>query len=320
MATLHMTPWLVVGALIIGVFIGILTGLFGVGGGFLITPLLNVMLGVPMPVAVGTGALQILGTATAGLFRRRHDGQVDYKMALVLFGGNVVGVRLGDGLVQWLKGLGALNVGGEAVPAVEFVIQLVFVVILAAIAGWLCYDTSRPQKDAEPEGVFSRIRIPPYTEFAVRQRPQQAVPAERGVGLFRADIAAKVPVYRRMSVPVMAYLGLCLGFLTGLLGIGGGVIIVPALLYLVGMSAHRAAATSLAIVWLSSFVAVISKVPQGDTSLALAVPLLLGGTAGLQLGVTICNRTSATRLKRYFAYVVIAAMVVVLGEVITTVV
>lgn len=291
-ASLEVTPWLILGALVIGSGVGVLTGLFGVGGGFLITPLLNALLGVPMPIAVGTGALQILGTTTAGLYRRRREGQVDYKMALVLFGGNLVGVQLGDALVQWMKGLGSVTINGAAVPAVDLVIQLVFVVLLGAIAGWLWYDARRPQGGAAPVGLFARIPLPPYAEFPTLDRP-------------------------RLSLPVMSYFGLCLGFLTGLLGIGGGVVLVPGLLYLVGMRAHAAAATSLAIVWLSSFVSVITKVSQGDASVTLVVPLLVGSTVGLQLGVTICNRLSATALKRYFALVVVAACLLVLGKVLT---
>lgn len=292
MSGFQMTPLIALGALAIGAGVGVLTGMFGVGGGFLITPLLNVLLGVPMPIAVGTGAMQILGTTTAGLYRRRHEGQVDYKMALVLFGGNFVGVRLGDAVIQWLKGLGDLTVRGEAVSAVDFVIQIVFVVILAGISAWLIYDTSRNHADDTPvEGLFGRLPVPPLTGF---------------------DSLGG----RKMSVPVLSYFGLGIGFLTGLLGIGGGVVLVPALLYLVGMSVHCCAATSLAMVWLSSFAGVITKTSSGDANLALVIPLLIGGTAGLQVGVTVCNRMSGASLKRYFVIVVLAAMLLVLIDLI----
>ncbi len=288
----QMTPLLFLGALILGAGVGVLTGLFGVGGGFMMTPLLNVVLGVPMPIAVGTGAMQILGTATAGLYRRRRDGLVDYKMAVMLFGGNLVGVQLGDAIVQWLKRLGTVILGGEPVPAVEIVIQIVFVVMLTAITGWLWYDTSRNGATEEAtEGLFSRLAIPPFTRFATLDTP-------------------------RMSIPVMSYFGLVLGFLTGLLGIGGGVVLVPALLYLVGMRAHPASATSMAMVWLASLVAVVTKVASGDASLALVIPLLVGGSVGLQVGVTVCDRMSASRLKRYFGLVVLAATLLVAGKVV----
>ena len=88
------TPAVYLGALAIGLGIGALTGMFGVGGGFLVTPLLNVLLGVPMPFAVGTGLLQVLGTTSSGIYLRRKSGLMDLKLAVTLFGGNTVGVWL----------------------------------------------------------------------------------------------------------------------------------------------------------------------------------------------------------------------------------
>ena len=276
-----------IGALIIGTSIGILTGMFGVGGGFLITPLLNIVLGVSMPIAVGTGVMQILGVSTAGLYRRRNEGQTDYKMAVVLFGGNFVGVRLGAATLGWLSSMGTLTLHGEQVPAVDFILLCVFIVVLAAIAGWVFYDTSRNKTEETGQvGLFSRIKLPPYTEFPTLDSP-------------------------RLSVIVMSYFGLALGFLTGLLGIGGGVILVPAFIYLVGMRTHCASATSLAMIWLSSVVGTITHASYGNTDMTLAIPLLLGGAAGLQIGVGFCSRLDGIKLRRYFAFVVLAALLLV---------
>jgi hypothetical protein len=282
------------GALIMGVCVGVLTGLFGVGGGFLITPLLNVLLGVPMPVAVGTGVVQILGVSTAGLYRRRNDGCIDYKMAVVLFGGNYVGVTLGARLLAWLGRLGTIIVTGEAVPAVDLIVLVIFLVLLTAIAAWLWYDTSRTSGDDESSrvGWFSRLAIPPYTRFETLDKP-------------------------RMSLPIICYFGVAMGFMAGLLGIGGGVILVPGLIYLVGMRTHRATGTSLAMVWLSSFLATITHAGLGNVDLGLAVPLLLGGTIGLQAGVNICSRLGGNSLRRYFTLVVLAAALLVAARLVT---
>jgi len=279
------------GALVVGAAIGVLTGLFGVGGGFLITPLLNVLLGVPMPIAVGTGAMQILGVSAAGLYRRRRSGETDYKVALVLFGGNYVGVRLGAALLAWLGGLGTVRLNGREVAAVDVTLLVVFAVVLAGIAFSLAFDASRRADDGPCDGLFAHIHCPPYTEFPTLTRP-------------------------RLSLVAMSYLGLALGFLTGLLGIGGGVILVPALIYLVGMRAHQAAATSLALIALSSFVAVIIHAGAGNTDLRLAVPLLVGGSVGVQLGATLCDRCNGRQLTRSFVYVVAGALLIVLGKLI----
>ena len=164
---------ILVGALILGGAVGVLTGMFGVGGGFLITPLLNVVLGVPMPIAVGTGSMQILGVSTAGIYRRRGANQTDYKMATVLFGGNFVGVRLGATALESLGNMAPLTFGNTSVPAVEFIALCIFLVILAGIAGWLWYDTSRNKlPPAVRVGLFSRIKLPPYTDFPMLERPR----------------------------------------------------------------------------------------------------------------------------------------------------
>ncbi len=277
------------GALAIGASIGVLTGMFGVGGGFLITPLLNVLLGVPISIAVGTGVVQILGVSTAGIYRRRGEGLIDYKMALILFGGNYVGVRLGARTLGWLNGLESISLGSRRAPAGEVYTLLIFAVLLIGIAVWMFLDTSRSHTEEPPQGLFARVRLPPYTHLA-------------SVG--------GTP----LSIPVLSYFGLALGFLTGLLGIGGGVILLPALVYLVGMRTHCAAATSLVIVWLTSFVATITHSLAGNTDLLLAVPLLVGGSLGLQVGVNVCNRTGGARLRRYFCFVVLAAVVLIVGK------
>lgn len=277
------------GALAIGAGIGILTGMFGVGGGFLITPLLNVLLGVPISIAVGTGVVQILGVSTAGIYRRRGEGLIDYKMALILFGGNYVGVRLGARTLAALNALASLSLDGRQVPAGEVYTLLIFAVLLIGITAWMFIDTSRSQAEEPQRGFFARLRIPPYTRFSsVGETP--------------------------LSIPVLSYFGLVLGFLTGLLGIGGGVILLPALVYLVGMRTHCAAATSLVIVWLTSCVATITHSLAGNADLLLAVPLLVGGSLGLQLGVNLCNRTRGARLRRYFCFVVLAAVVLILAK------
>jgi hypothetical protein len=139
-------------------------------------------------------------------------------------------------------------------------------------------------------GLFARIKLPPYTDFPTLEKP-------------------------RLSIIVVSYFGLLLGFLTGLLGIGGGVILFPALVYLMGMRTHPAAATSLALIWLSSFVATISHTVAGNTDLRLAIPLLVGGTAGVQIGISLCKRLAGLRLRRLFGLVILAAIVLVAAKV-----
>lgn len=161
------------GALLIGSLVGVLTGMFGVGGGFLITPLLNIVLGVPMPIAVGTSAIQILGVSTNALYERRHEERPALKMAIVLFGGNFVGVLLGASLLSYLARLGSLSFGGNTIAIVDLVLLLTFLPLLLGIAYWLYRDTRRnPASPIIRIGWFAKLKIPPYTQFTALELPQ----------------------------------------------------------------------------------------------------------------------------------------------------
>jgi uncharacterized membrane protein YfcA len=275
------------GALLIGSLVGVLTGLFGVGGGFLITPLLNIVLGVPMQIAVGTSAVQILGVSTSALYDRRYAEKPALKMAIVLFGGNFVGVQLGVALLGYLAKLGNLRFGEHMIAVVDLALLLVFLPLLIGIAWWLYHDTRKnPKSPVMRVGWFSKLRLPPYTKFPGLESPQ-------------------------LSIIVMVYFGLCLGVLTGLLGIGGGVLLLPSLVYLVGLRTRRAISTSLLMVWLTSIVAVVTQTLAGNVHLELAIPLLVGGAVGVRVGSRLCVHLSGTWLRRSFVYVVLLAAVLV---------
>lgn len=268
---------------------GALTGLFGVGGGFLITPLLNMLVGLPMPIAVGTSVMNILGVSTAGLYWRRKSNLADYKMAFVLFGGNATGVYLGAQVLKSLEKKGDLLLNGVPIAAADFYSLVAFLFLLLFIFIWMFLETRRAKPRQVRIGLFAKIHIPPYTAFRGLEAP-------------------------RLSIPVLSYFGFLLGFLTGLLGVGGGIILLPALVYLVGMGTHRAVVTSLVMVWLSSFVAVITHAAYGNFDIPVLLVLLVGGSAGFQLGMSLCAKLDGLHLRRYFCYVVLGVIVMVCGR------
>ncbi len=282
----------ILGGFAIALAAGLLTGLFGVGGGFLVTPLLNVVLGLPMPVAVGTGVMNILGVSTAGLYWRRKSNLADYKLAIMLFGGNATGVYFGSRTLESLKARGTLNLNGTPVVAADFYTLLILLVLLVAIFVWMFLETRRPARPSVRIGLFSHIKIPPYANFRSLESP-------------------------RLSIPVLAYFGLAAGYLTGLLGVGGGIILLPALVYLVGMRTHRAIVTSLLMIWLTSFVAAITHSYRGNSDLLVLMTLLVGGSIGFQVGMTISRKLDGTKLRRYFCYVVLGVALMVLGRLIS---
>src|SRR5437899_2681697 len=120
--------------LALGLVVGFVSGMFGVGGGFMLTPLLNVVLGVPYPVAVGSGLCQMIGTATSAFLRHRELGQGEPRVDWLMLGGSLVGVHLGTDVLRALSHIETWSVNGHAVPAVKMVLQPAYILLLLATA------------------------------------------------------------------------------------------------------------------------------------------------------------------------------------------
>ncbi len=276
------------GGLIIGAGIGVLTGIFGVGGGFLLTPALMILLGVSGAEAVGTGLAAILVNSTLGLFRRKGSGTVDVKLALTMASGSIIGVFIGFFMLEALKDVPEITVLGKPQQPVQYVLLWLFLMLLSGIAALLYWDCQRNagQSPNIRVGLLAKLKIPPYMHFSSLEQTGLSVPGLAGIGLF-------------------------IGILTGLLGIGGGVTVLPALVYLAGQRTVKAAGTSLLLVWISSLAAVILKSGAGDISLLLMLVLLAGGIAGTAFGTKIGLKLAGPRIRLYFVYVVLAAILMV---------
>lgn len=284
-AQMEFSTIILIGSGVIGFVVGALTGVFGVGGGFLMTPALMIILGIPAPIAVGTGLATILPNSSFAMFRRRGSKTVDVKLALTISAGSVVGVLFGSQIMEVLKDAPKILILGREQDALQYSLLCTFLVLLACIAGYLFYDYKRnggksPQKRI---GMLARLKLVPYMHFASLEEP-------------------------RLSVLALLVLGFLIGTLTGLMGVGGGVVMLPSLIYLVGQRTGKAAGTSLLLVWISSLVAVVRKGAAGQISLCLFLALLAGGIAGTFIGTKIGLKLSGPRIRLYFVYVVIAAI------------
>ena len=262
----------------IGLGIGVLTGFFGVGGGFLVVPILNVVLGINYELAVGSSLSFIIGTSFAGLLIQRKLGNVHFRVAGYIVAGSVIGAILGDSLQMFL--LHGLAGGDEALFTV-FMHSIFMVVLVATI--FSMRSSGHEKKQAAP--LLTKIGPPPK---------------------FQIDEWGPLG----FSIPGAFIVGLLIGVFTGLLGIGGGVLLVPVLLGLFGLTHAKAAGTSLAIVCATSIVAVIKKgfsdVPK--VSLPLTIVLLVASVIGVQIGIYFVRKASGTSFRRYFIYVLLAAI------------
>ena len=275
--------WTTLAAL--GLFVGIITGLFGVGGGFIVTPMLNVLVGIPYDTAVGSGLCFIVGTSAGGLEEHWRMGNLDIRAIALISCGSMIGTIFGDMLQSFIIHTVA---GGNPLIFTE-IMHVCFLIILL-LTGWLVWTNRGGER--KHKSLLQRFALPPLVNLHVSRRDGVSLPGLLGIGLG-------------------------VGVLVGLLGVGGGVLFVPILLLVVGLEAHHAVGTSLGVVFLSAIVGTIVKGLNDQISITVVAALLITSAIGVQIGAWLCMKLSANRLKKYFAIIVLVAAVIVGIDLIT---
>jgi len=258
--------------------IGFLSGLFGVGGGFLMTPML-IFIGVPPAVAVGTEANQIVAASVSGVLAHWRRGNVDFKMGLVLLLGGFAGSTLGVMLFSFLRGLGQI----------DLVISLSYVIFLGAIGSLMLYESAK----------------------TMRQR--KTAPGQRRK-LHQHTWVHGLPLkmrFRRSKLYISALLPLSIGFLVGVLaaimGVGGGFVMVPAMIYLLGMPTNVVIGTSLfQIIFVTANVTFLQAYANQTVDVVLALMLLTCAVIGAQFGARAGAKLHGEELRGLLALMVLA--------------
>lgn len=279
---------------LVGLFIGYVAGMFGVGGGFLLTPMLIYVFDVPAPIAVSSALCQKCGTSIASFLKYRHLRRGDPRIDMVMLGGSLIGVDAGTRLLGYLSRLGDWSIGeGPRVPAVNVVLDVLFILLLSGVAAYTFREAWRARAQSVPRGdrtipgpLVTRVRIPPYVDLPAVQ-------------------------LKRVSVPMLAYLGFVLGAASGLMGIGGGVLFMPVLLYGFGLSAHNAAGTGVLLLFVTVSVGTFEQALHGYVSLELALAILIGSSIGSQLGAITTHYLRNRTLRLVFALLVSAAALMI---------
>ena len=280
------------GGSLLGFVVGIMTGIFGAGGGFIITPALNIFLGLPMNLAVGTSACQVLGAAGFSFMHNFDKKLSGLKLALLIGIGVPVGVVIGTSVVNKLEKLPHLTIYGKDVNAVNFILLATFAVLLLFISAWMLFDSfylrrhHSEEDEKNHKGLLTGLKIPPYARC-------ETIPAGQA------------------SVLLLISTGLLMGFLSGLLGIGGGVIMMPLLFYVIGQEAKFAVKTSIMLILMSGLFATISHAMAHNIDYYMVMFLIPGAFFGSRIGTAIHKKISSKSLRKYFAFVVLAAMLMV---------
>lgn len=265
----------------LGLGVGLLSGMFGVGGGFLTTPLL-IVYGIPPTVAAASAASQVTGASVSGVFAHVRRGGVDFKMGGVLVTGGLVGSLAGAWLFRVLQEAGQI----------DLVIGVVYVLMLGSIGGSMA-------REALSAILQARAGLPP------KPRKRRHHPLVASLPLRTRFYASGL--YISPFAPLL--LGFFIGVLTMLLGIGGGFILVPAMIYLLGMATGVVIGTSLfQTLFVTAAATVIHATTTRAVDIVLAGLLLLGSVVGAQLGARL-----ATRVKPEWLRLALSVIVLLVG-------
>ena len=260
----------------LGGLVGVLSGMFGVGGGFLMTPLLF-FIGIPPAVAVATEANQIVASSFSGVLAHLKRKNVDFKMGGVLLIGGLIGAGLGVFIFNYLKSMGQ----------VDLLVKLCYVVFLGIVGGLMFIESLGALRNAKKSNGLIKKRskrtLIHVLPFKMRFRVS---------GLY---ISAIPPVL----------VGILVGILAAIMGVGGGFIMVPAMIYLLGMPTRVVVGTSLfQIIFVTAFTTMLHATTNFTVDIVLAVLLLVGGVIGAQFGTMIGSKLKAEQLR-----ILLAAMV-----------
>jgi hypothetical protein len=271
-AEMPVSIWLIVG---LGGAVGFLSGMFGVGGGFILTPFL-MFFGIPPAVAVATQSVQLVATSFSSVITHWRNGHVDFKMGGYLLAGGLTGSVLGIFIFNELKARGQ----------VDLLISLSYVILLTAIGGLMLWESvatvrrggdrgHRPGSHTWMHGLPFKVRYP------------------------------KSRLYISSIPPVV--LGFLIGILSSIMGVGGGFILVPAMIYLLRMPTAIVVGTSLfQVVFVAAFSTFLHAVTNHTVDAVLAALLILGGVVGAQIGVRVGQKIKADELRLILALMIIA--------------
>ncbi len=274
----------------LGIAVGLLSGIFGVGGGFLMTPLL-IMMGIPPTVAAASDSNQIVGASTSGTLAHFKLGNVDFKMGLLLLVGGVLGGTLGVQVIKVLRAMGNA----------DFLINITYVLMLGFVGGYMFLESLQAMRK-------SKNPVKPQDDGAASAKPRKESAYARCIKAmpWQMDFPRSGI---RLSVLMPLVLGTLVGVLAAIMGVGGGFIMVPVMVYLLRMPMHVVVGTSLfQILFTCINVTIMQSVENHTVDFVLALILLLGSSFGAQVGAKVGKRLHGDQLKILLATLVLVVM------------
>lgn len=273
--------------ILLGFTVGVIGGFFGIGGAFIVTPALNVF-GFPIAYAIGTDMAHIAGSSIVSTAKHRKFGNVDVRLGVLMIIGTIIGIELGATLIMWLERIGRIG------P----IVRTTYVILLFGLGFYMLYEYIKHSRGHEKEAA---AKDPDKSRLALKMQGINIPPM----------IKLKVSGFS-ISLWVIVGVGVFTGFLAGFLGVGGGFIRMPALMYLVGSPTKVAVGTDLFEVMFSGAYGAFSYALKGRVELLAALIMLIGAAVGAQIGATATAYARGTIIRLYFAVTIICAGVSVI--------
>ena len=269
--------------LFVSLAVGVLSGLFGVGGGFLMTPFL-IFMGIPPVYAVPNEVNNILATSVSGSLTHWYKQTLDYKMGLMIVSGGVAGTILGIMTFTFFSEIGKISL----------IISLLYMYLLAIVGTLMLIDGYR-ERNRLKKKIVAKQKLHEHNWF-------QGLP-------FRIRFH-KSKLYESAITPIL--LGLIVGFVAAMMGIGGAFLMVPAMIYIVGMPVKLIPGTSLFVtIFISAIVTILHSFNYGSIDLFLVIPLILGSIVGVQLGQKVGQFLDSSELKSLFAMLLVCVAIAI---------
>ena len=281
----------------IGMAGGILAGLFGIGGGFLITPML-IFIGIPPSVAVATSSNQIIASSVTGFLNYWYRRAVDIKMGLYLLAGGLVGSYLGVLIFSALKSIGQIDLA----------ISLIYVGFLGTIGTMMAIESGKlfiKRKKSKTEEAIREVIVDVWT---VTKTVLWLTKLKVYLKKIELPYVVEFPVSNlKISAIMPITVGAFAGVLVSIMGIGGGFVLIPAMLYLLKMPANVVVGTSLfQIIFTTSVVTILHAVNTQTVDMLLAFILICGGVVGAQIGSQLATRIRAEKLRFFLAILILS--------------
>jgi len=286
------------GLIILGIGVGIIGGFFGMGGAWMVTPGLNI-LGFPMAFAIGTDIAHMAGKSLISTMRHGRFGNVDYKLGFIMLGGTIVGFEAGAQMVMWLERMGS----------VEIIVRYLYLILLAFIA-WMVFSDVYKRNKKEKEAIAAGREIDKLATGIEWHKTFQKIKIPPMIHLKTAGI------YCSAWLPIMV--SFITGWLAGILGIGGGLIRMPSLIYIIGCPTYIAVGTDLFEVMISGLYGAATYTFKGRTELLAALIMLVGAAVGAQIGTVATKYIKGYGIRIAFGCAVIGCAVSIVLKLIPT--